>query len=378
MASLHSRRLAHTVHYVIMSSPPLPAVLNPCYQVRRTCGMLMEDPESPVSVNEEGIHKFVEELRMETTTTTTTTPLANVQWDAEGWHYAALEIQDATTKRERIALYILALDAINFCFWPSPAHSQIQNTLEYNHLAIALKELATANNEEQFQYFFAPQHLATITEQEMTDALKPHLQQHNHHLSNLSERCRLWNELGAGLELDYKGSALNLIDACHNSAPRLVKLLISSFSGFRDETLFEGKWACFYKRAQIAVADLNAALSLNLQGIDELTTFADYRVPQLLRHVHVLEYTKELADAVDNQMELPQNQEVYIRAATVVAVDRLVNAYNNNNKNTTTHTNAHPIIMTAVTMDWHLWQVGEELNQNNKMKPHHRVNTIFY
>jgi hypothetical protein len=80
-------------------------------------------------------------------------------------------------------------------------------------------------------------------------------------------------------------------------------------------------------------------------------------------------YNKELADTVDNRVELSGKQEVYVRAATVVAVDRLVKAYNLKN------TNAH---MTAVKMDWHLWQVGEELNQNNKMKPHHRVNTIFY
>jgi hypothetical protein len=148
-----------------------------------------------------------------------------------------------------------------------------------------------------------------------------------------------------------------------------VKLLISNFSGFRDETLYKKRWICFYKRAQIAVADLNAALSLNLEGMERLTTFADYRVPQLLRHVGVLEYNKELADTVDNRVELSGKQEVYVRAATVVAVDRLVKAYNLKNPN------AHT---TAVNMDWHLWQVGEELNQNNKMKPHHRVNTIFY
>lgn len=336
-----------------MPLPPLPAVLDPCYQVRRTCGMLMEDPESPVSVREKGINQLVEEMK--------DTPVV-IEWDAEGWHYAAHEVTDENEKRERIALYILALDAINFCFWPHPF--RIENTLEYDHLAVALKGLAASQTNEE--YFFSPQHLATINEQEMKEALKPHLQ---HHLPNLAERCRLWNELGAGLLLEYGGSAMNLIEACDNSAPRLVRLLISNFSGFRDETIYKSRWTCFYKRAQIAVADLNAALSLNLEGMERLTTFADYRVPQLLRHVGVLEYNTELADTIDNRVELSRKQEVHVRAATVVAVDRLVNAYNLKN------INAHT---TAVKMDWHLWQVGEELNQNNKMKPHHRVNTIFY
>jgi hypothetical protein len=273
-------------------------------------------------------------------------------------------------KRERIALYILALDAINFCFWPHDTTTtstlEQQNTLEYDHLAVALKELAsqTTNNGT---HFFSPQNLSTITEKEMKEALKPFLK---HHVPNLSERCRLWNELGAGLLMEFEGSAMKLIETSHNSAPYLVKLLIMNFSGFRDESVHQGKWICFYKRAQIAVADLNAALSLGLWGIDELTTFADYRVPQLLRHVGVLEYNPELKDAVDNRVELVGKQEVYIRAATVVAVERLVQAYN---LQRTPHEK-----MTEVQMDWHLWQVGEKLNQDSKMKPHHRVDTIFY
>jgi hypothetical protein len=327
----------------------------------------MEDPESPVVILEDGIHKLVEDMK------DTDTPLASsIEWDAEGWHYAAHEIESQEEKRERIALYILALDAINFCFWP---HDTLeQNTLEYDHLAIALKELATSQTTTTTTtingtYFFSPQNLSTITEKEMKEALKPYLQ--HHVVPNLSERCRLWNELGAGLLLaEFEGSAMKLIETCHNSAPRLVKLIISNFSGFRDETVYQGKWICFYKRAQIAVADLNAALSLDLEGLENLTTFADYRVPQLLRHVRVLEYNQELENAVDNRVPLSGKQEVYVRAATVMAVERLVHAYNLEN-------NPHEKI-TAVQMDWHLWQVGEKLNQDAKMNPHHCVNTIFY
>lgn len=207
----------------------------------------------------------------------------------------------------------------------------------------------------------------------MASALQPYL---SHHLPNLAERCRLWNEVGAGLLEFYNDKASNLIHACHGSAPRLVLLLVQSFPGFRDESLLSksGMWCAFYKRAQICVADWNAALDLKLEGMNQLTTFADYRVPQLLRHLNILEYSPELSDAVDNRVELTREEEIYVRAATVVAVDRLVQAFNDK-ANTNDHDHED---MTAVKMDWHLWQVGERLNQDGKMKPHHRVKTIFY
>jgi len=338
-------------------SSSLPPALDPCYQVRRTCGLLMKDPESPVTISEESIETLVSEMQDNPN---------DIQWDSEGWHYNGSDVEDFQLRKERVALYILALDAINFCFWPHPT-LQDGNTLEYDHLAIALKQLAEQSTESG-DFFFSPQKLSTLTEADIQTALSPHL---THYLPNLSERCRLWNELGAGLLESFDGSACTLLNACQGSAPRLVQILIQHFSGFRDESLLtnSGTWLAFYKRAQIAAADLNAALDLQLDGMEQLTTFADYRVPQLLRHVNVLDYNEELSIAVDNQVELTREQEVYVRAATVVAVDRLVQAFNahNNTEN-----------MTAVKMDWHLWQVGECLHQNGKMKPHHRVNTIFY
>lgn len=294
-----------------------------------------------------------------------------VEWDAEGWHYNAGNFRGSPQQsQERVALYILALDAINFCFWPHPTLSN--NTLEYDSLALALTKLAQKDDNDSSgqDYVFSPANLANMTEAQFVSLLKPHLQ--NHHLPNTSERVRLWNELGHGLLT--VGSALELIQQAHGNAPRLVSLLISTFPGFRDESLFGENQVCFYKRAQIAVGDLNASLQLEMNEMDKLTMFADYRVPQLLRHARVLRYSDELQQLVDSQQEIKanSNNELYIRAATVVAVQKLVvkvkdlsPQQSNNN-------------MTDVAMDWHLWQVGEELHKEGQMKPHHKTRTIFY
>jgi hypothetical protein len=96
--------------------------------------------------------------------------------------------------------------------------------------------------------------------------------------------------------------------------------------------------------------------------ISDLTAFADYRLPQLLRTVRVFVYSEELAQAVDSLRELPAGSafEVEIRAATVVAVEQL----------------KARLSASAIEIDHKLWHEGERLIA--KMKPHHRVRTIFY
>ena len=102
--------------------------------------------------------------------------------------------------------------------------------------------------------------------------------------------------------------------------------------------------------------------------MDQLTTFADYRVPQILRNLGVMVYTCELCKLIDSYIliESGSEYEVEIRAATVVAVEKL-----------------HQILvekgftdLKVIEIDWLLWQKGETVKDN--IEPHHRTLTIFY
>lgn len=80
------------------------------------------------------------------------------------------------------------------------------------------------------------------------------------------------------------------------SAVKLLDILTCHFSNFQDHAIYKGHQIHFYKRAQILVGDIYA--HFNGQGlgefsdISELTMFADYRVPQILRQMGVLEYSE--------------------------------------------------------------------------------------
>jgi hypothetical protein len=59
---------------------------------------------------------------------------------------------------------------------------------------------------------------------------------------------------------------------------------------------------------------------------NDLTMFADYRVPQILRQFDILKYSEELASLIDSETEIAYSSpyEVEIRACTVVAVELIL------------------------------------------------------
>ena len=343
-----------------------------------------------------------------------------IVWDEEQWHYQPPPVTgDAPLGLRRLcyerqALYILALDAINFCFWPTPG-------FEYEHLAMALTRMAEQDhlpkkNEEEEeassilpssleQYVFSPARLSHMTVDEMTQLFVTHCQD-SMVPNDMDARVALWNELGSGLMEHFHGSALELIGRAEGSAVQLVQLLVDHFPGFCDTVVYQhptndndNKNATtstttklyFLKRAQICVGDLQAALGDYgaWNDVAQLTTFADYRLPQLLRHWGVLEYVSdELRHAVDQCQTIPPGSamEISIRAATVVTVEELVRLLQQQEREEGASSSTSleegagekASSWTDVQVDWYLWQVGEKMDAANELAPHHRVRTIYY
>ena len=393
-----------------------------------------------VSINNDALDHFAMKI---TDSIIANKSLQVSEWDADGWHYTGKNYKVGSTdefdilmRMERIALYVLTMDAINFCFWPT-TKEDVKNCLEYEHLAIALRkaaELDDNNNEVETHgnntpirasstYALSPENLSILTPKQLQCMLTPYLpsdETMHFEIPDISIRCELLNELGLGILEKHNGSALHMIEKAHRSADALVNIILESFPGFRDFVSIDAesessKWKTvkqqsstvhFYKRAQIAVADIWAALGRNVSlaksnddsqplrccefnDMPSITTFPDYRVPQILRHVGVMKYEDDLAQKVDglNELEKGCHDEVSIRAGTVVAVDDLVlrvkeklaiiacNAVGDVSKKDL-QTLAHDV--SAVTLDWYLWQQGEKLDRQNLLEPHHRVRTTFY
>jgi len=95
--------------------------------------------------------------------------------------------------------------------------------------------------------------------------------------------------------------------------------------------------------------------------------FADYRVPQYLREMNILTYTPELSAAIDSKTQIPfgSEEEIELRACTVVAVDLLQQALREKGCD-----------LLVLELDWLLWQMGEKAK--DEIAPHHRTLTIYY
>jgi hypothetical protein len=190
-------------------------------------------------------------------------------------------------------------------------------------------------------------------------------------LQLMALRLAALRELGGLLCAEYGGKAHALIASAGRSALTLAQVLASSLDSFRDIATYDGKTVAFLKRAQIVAADLYGAFQGKSWGaftdMNRLTAFADYKVPQVLRHLGILIYDPSLAVRVDGQvlLEAGGGEEVEIRANTIIAVEKIREALESQGK-----------LLHAFQIDGYLWNLGQEAAY--RIKPYHRTTTIFY
>jgi hypothetical protein len=168
-----------------------------------------------------------------------------------------------------------------------------------------------------------------------------------------------------------EGQFVNTIARAASSAVGLAELLAAEFPSFADVATFGGQPVYFLKRAQICACDVYGATGGeawgNLANLEGLTAFADYKVPQVLRHLGILRYADDLAHVVDNLVPLAPGsvREVEIRAATIWAVELLRDALVERGSS-----------LRPFEIDWHLWELGQSLPPDTR--PYHRTRTWYY
>jgi len=263
--------------------------------------------------------------------------------------------------------YLLVLDSINFCFWPNPEAEkwEVQYKSEtlsgYYALAASLKKAIESGIPITKAHYLAELPLGKFRQ----------ILGGKGELQLMEARAHILNELGTFLINKYNGEANRLVQAAENSALNLVGLLVENLPSFRDVSEYHGTKIHFYKRAQIFAADLYGAFDGkawgNFKDIDKLTAFADYKLPQVLRHVGILQYSPSMEHKVDNDifLEAGSPEEIEIRANTIWAVELIRQELTQMGKK-----------LRAFEIDWILWNLGQE--SQFKAKPYHRTKTIFY
>jgi hypothetical protein len=268
---------------------------------------------------------------------------------------------------EETVSYLFVLDCLNFCFWPPQGEAKWEITYGSNRLsgyvglAAALKRAL-----ESGAPITKAAWLAEITFEKLKQILGGQGK-----LPLMEMRTRILNEAGRVLIEDFGGKATHLVEDAGGSAVALVRLMSEKLRSFQDWADCFGERVYFYKRAQIFAADLYGAFGGRSWGafgdIDELTAFADYKLPQVLRHLGIFVYSEALARKVDEKicLEAGSCEEVEIRAHTVWTVELIRQEMARAKKR-----------LRAWEIDWILWHLGQV--SEYRKRPYHRTLTIFY
>ena len=151
----------------------------------------------------------------------------------------------------------------------------------------------------------------------------------------------------------------------------LVNLLSNNTPAYGDSNSFRNKTAFFDKRVQLAAGMLIGAGLFPNDQVNQLTVFADYNLPNELRHQGVIEYSKNLATRVDDNkmIKAGSREELEIRASTVHAADRIIKRVN--------ELRDDPI--NALHLDAQLFFDGRGRKKEGTEKfPHHLTQTTAY
>jgi len=267
---------------------------------------------------------------------------------------------------QRTVNWILSLDAMNFCFWTEKDQTRWSIDYQGERLNGYLAEAAALKRAvEEDMPLWDASYLSNIGEKDLA-----YIFRREYTIPLFEERLHNLREVGHVLLEKFDGQFIHAIEQADRNAVELTLLLARDFPSFNDVVFYRNRLVRFYKRAQICIADLYGAFGGKSWGaftdMDQLTIFADYKLPQVLRHYGVLEYHPSLAQRIDAQelLEAGSEEEVELRAATVWACELLRRELAR-----------HDHSMTAAEIDMRLWLLGQNATG---MRPYHRTRTIFY
>jgi hypothetical protein len=245
------------------------------------------------------------------------------------------------------AAFVLTLDAINFGSGWFPTLRKPAGRSGYRTIEAGLRARFAARGP------WSPAELQALSAAEVAEALS---QDPGHELMALFALSL--NDLGA--QVDRAGGWAELVAG--DSAEALVERL-AGWACFADVSAYGGRPVPFYKRAQIAAADLHRAGAARFGDLARLTMFADNLVPHVLRLDGVLRFDAALADRIEHEQLLVHGarEEVEIRACALHAVELLA---------------AERPDLDPATIDAALWERGS--GALYKARPRHRARCTAY
>lgn len=278
---------------------------------------------SPMNTILQGVKAVVDQAQFVTIDTLVLKNVAMKLEITEMQHWLkALDISFGDWTPAQTLQFLFIYYALNFCFWGEPKWTIEWHAQSYDGSYGLLMALQRASSDGY--PVFDMEFWQNIGLSEFS-----HILRGNVAIPLLSERWQIVHEVGEVLLAKYQGQAINLFASGQHSAQQILHAILQDFPSFRDISQYAGYSIGFCKRAQLFLADtwylFDNQGAGEMYDIDTLTAFADYKIPQALRHIGILHYNESLSARVDAKQELAHNspEEIEIRAATIWTIELL-------------------------------------------------------
>jgi hypothetical protein len=344
----------------------------------KTSAIFIAKHSKSVRINEQEIKRTAEAILLRMTA---------LKYSSVTWKVHPL---NPKTADQNAIDWIFLVDLLNFSFWverSDKAPYQVDGYKGYWSLCAAINRSL-----KEGIPVASPSWMANCTLQDFKHAFRPDDREHQE-IPMLKERLELVNRAGVILQTKCQGSFINLIRQSNKSAVILMELVFDLFGDiFFDSCLYLEQAVQFQKRAQILVADIWACFEGQGIGefidIDEITMFADYRVPQTLLYFQCIKYSDALLKvlseheahhnsatsnhSLNSSMMIHRGDayEVEIRGCSIHAVELLVK-YMREKLGVDKGIN-------AILVDFYLWDLAQEKKQEMAGLPIHRIRSIYY
>lgn len=302
-----------------------------------------------VSINHEAIEDFASKVSTE--------QLAGTEYNEETL------LQDVN--EEEFVAFAFVYNSVNFSYWGSPKWTIEIDSEKYDGSAAMIRAICRGRNEIDL---LKPEILAELKSEQLERVLRGNIK-----IPLFEERLRLLNILGKTIRDGYGSSFLSFVHNAGWDAEKLtLKLAEEIPEVFNDTAYFHGHKINFYKRAQLVPTHLRDIagldkLSMQMHDCEKLTAFADYKVPQLMRHMGILSYDDVLASKVDKYIELEPSseKELEMRIATIWANELAAKKVRKRIESAT-----------ATQVCSAIWFASQSAGQDVKL--YHRTRTIWY
>jgi len=211
---------------------------------------------------------------------------------------------------EEMCLYYLLFSSINYCYFDEYGNKFTDGKLRSSTLAgLRITENWEDLKNMEFLAHVDPAYMLG----ELFKADVP--------ISLVSERAAAFREIGEYLLANPDFTFRKMFARMHDDAYMVSHMIPVVFPTWEDP---------FYKRAQLFVGMVEGRFPGTFKRLEELTVFADYRIPQTLHSLGILNYSGPLITYIGSETLIPvgSQPEVELRAATIVACDALTEELN--------------------------------------------------